>query len=318
MKRNWLQTATLILCAVLLAVTLWQGQKISELQTQAVSLDRRVIETAQNTRMAIQDLSSQMAEGEKQVQDWELAPTGMDKGTNSLLTEFSLNLKEWRADTEVRLTARQGSDMNIVYLGSTGTGRFSGALPVSLAGESLSLEVRIDGGGTSRQEELGGWEDISMLLPLRIIGSGYGGPTYRNGVFSVDDYSVNLSGPDYTLATAKEPAFFLQCNGETVWEGAGVPRMDAWAASGLSVEEAREAGLAVEGSYSTGGTVEAECQSGDTVALFFTCRDEYGLKYTFPLESWKIDPSWMTPSHSGTASGGGSNGPAANPVLSWD
>ena len=318
MKRNWLQIATFLLCAVLLGLNLWQSWKIEALRQEVWSAQWGVLNDFNSMKQQVTGLSSRIAEGEKLVQDWELAPTGMDKGTNSLLTEFSLNLKEWRADTEVRLTARQGSDMNIVYLGSTGTGRFSGALPVSLAGESLSLEVRVDGGGISRQEELGGWEDISMLLPLRIVGSGYGGPTYRNGVFSVDDYSVNLSGPDYTLATAKEPAFFLQRNGETVWEGAGVPRMDAWAASGLSVEEAREAGLAVEGSYSTGGTVEVECQSGDTVSLFFTCRDEYGLKYTFPLESWEIDPSWMTPSHSGTASGGGSNGPAANPVLSWD
>lgn len=296
MKRNWLQVATLILCAALLAVTLWQGEKISELQAQAAALDRRVIETAQNTRMAIGDLSSRITEGEKLVRDWELAPTGMDKETNSLLTEFSLNLKEWRADTEVRLTARQGSNTNIVYLGSNGTGQFSGSLPVSLAGETLSLEARVDGGGTSRQEELGGWDDVSMLLPLRITGSGYGGPTYRNGVFSVDDYSVNLSGPDYTLATAKEPAFFLQCNGETVWEGAGVPPLDDQ--------------VLREGAYTPGKALEVECQPGDTVALFFTCRDEYGLKYTFPLESWEITGD-RRDSVTDTA-------PAASPILSWD
>lgn len=308
MKRNWLQTATLILCAALLAVTLWQGEKISELQAQAAALDRRVIETAQNTRMAIGDLSSRIAEGEKLVRDWELAPTGMDKETNSLLTEVSLNLKEWRADTEVRLTARQGSNTNIVYLGSNGTGRFSGSLPVSLAGEALSLEVRVDGGGTSRQEELGGWDDVSMLLPVQISGSGYGEPTYRNGVFSVDDYSVNLTDRNYEPAAVKEPAFYLQRNGETVWEAEGVPRMDAWAASGLSMEEAREAGLAVEGSYSVDGPAEAECQPGDAMALFFTCRDEYGLKYTFPLESWQVDGDGRMPV----------TAPRSSPALSWD
>lgn len=312
MKRNWLQVATLILCAALLAVTLWQGEKISELQAQAAALDRRVIETAQNTRMAIGDLSSRIAEGEKLVRDWELAPTGMDKETNSLLTEVSLNLKEWRADTEVRLTARQGSNTNIVYLGSNGTGQFSGSLPVSLpvslAGEALSLEVRVDGGGTSRQEELGGWDDVSMLLPVQISGSGYGEPTYRNGVFSVDDYSVNLTDRNYEPAAVKEPAFYLQRNGETVWEAEGVPRMDAWAASGLSMEEAREAGLAVEGSYSVDGPAEAECQPGDAMALFFTCRDEYGLKYTFPLESWQVDGDGRMPV----------TAPGSSPALSWD
>lgn len=299
MKRNWLQTATLALCAVLLAVTLWQGQKISELRAQAASLDRRVIETAQNTRMAINDLSSQIAEGEKLVRDWELSPTGMDKTANSLLTEFSLNLKEWREDTEVYLTARQGSGVNIVYLGNAGTGRFSGSLPVSLAGEALSLEVRVDGGGTSRQEELGGWDDISMLLPLRITGSGYGGPTYRNGVFSVEGYTVDLSGRDSAPAEAEEPSFYLQRDGETVWEAEGVPPVDDQ--------------VLREGAYTPGKALEVECQPGDTVALFFTCRDAYGLKYIFPLESWEItgDSGGRDLRHTVAA-------PAVSPILSWD
>lgn len=308
MKRNWLQTATLLLCAVLLGLNLWQGRQIEELRQEMWNAQSSVLNDVGFVKQQVAALSSQIAEREKLVRDWELAPTGMDKGTNSLLTEFSLNLKEWRADTEIRLTARQGSGTKSVPLEGDGTGRFSGALPVSLAGEALSLEIRVDGSGTSRQEDLGGWDDVSMLLPLRITGSGYGGPSYRNGVFSVDGYTVDLSGPDSAPAAAKESAFYLQRNGETVWEAEGVPPEDDWAASGLSMEEAREAGLLRKGSYSIGGTVEVECQSGDTVALFFTCRDEYGLKYTFPLESWQVDGDGRMPV----------TAPWSSPALSWD
>lgn len=308
MKRNWLQVATLILCAALLGLNLWQGRQIEALRQEMWNAQKGILNDFNSMRQQVTGLSARIAEGEKLVRDWELAPTGMDKETNSLLTEVSLNLKEWRADTEVWLTARQGSNTNIVYLKDTGTGRFSGSLPVSLAGETLSLEVRVDGGGTSRQEELGGWDDVSMLLPVQISGSGYGEPTYRNGVFSVDDYSVNLTDRNYEPAAVKEPAFYLQRNGETVWEAEGVPRMDAWAASGLSMEEAREAGLAVEGSYSIDGPAEAECQPGDAMALFFTCRDEYGLKYTFPLESWQVDGDGRMPV----------TAPGSSPALSWD
>lgn len=309
-KKPWLQIVTLVLCAALLAVTLWQGEKISELQAQTVSLDRRVVETAQNTRMAIQDLSSQMAEGEKLVRDWELAPAGMDQKTNSLLTEFSLNLKEWRADTEVCLTAHQGSGTKIVSLGGNGTGRFSGALPVSLEGKPLSLEVRVDSGGTCRQEELGGWDDVSMLLPVRLTGSGYGGPNYRSGVFSVDGYTVNLTDRDDTPAAVEEPAFYLRRNGETVWEAEGVPPEDDRAASGLSAR------VLQSGAYTPDRALEVECQPGDTAALFFTCRDEYGLKYTFSLESWEVSDA-LTHGYN-FSSGGGSSGPMGEVRLSWD
>lgn len=312
-KRSWVQIVTLILCAVLLAVTLRQGEKISELQVQVVTLDRRVVETDQNTRVAIQDLSLQMAEGEKLVRGWELTPADMDRETSSLRIEFSLSLKEWRADTEVWLIACQGSETRNVSLENNGDGRFSGALPISPEGEALCLEVRIDSGGTSRREELGGWDDVAMLLPVRMSGSGYSGPTYQNDVFSLGEYFVNLTDQNDQPAAVEEPAFFLKRNGETVWEGPGVPQAEAWAASGISEEEIREMGPP-DGGYSTSGPVEIACRPGDTAAMFFTCRDEYGLRYTFPMESWKIDPDKMGDPHDGMAV----TAPGFRPALSWD
>ncbi len=303
-KRDWGQMAALALCAALLGLNLWQGRRIDALEAQGAALDRRVIETAQNTRMAIQDLSSRMAEGEKLVRDWELSPTGMDR-KSGLMTEVSLTLKEWRADTEVWLTAHQGSGTKIVALESDGAGRFSGPLPVSLEGE-LSLEVLVESDETSRREDLEGWTDMSMLLPVRVNGSGYGGPDWKSGVFSLGEYILNLSGPDYAPVSVTEPEFSLRCNGVTVWEGPGLSPEDAMAAG---VPAADILAMAPQqGAYSTGGPVEIPCQEGDAVALFFACRDEYGLRYTFPLERWQVESGGRMPV----------TAPGARPVLSWD
>lgn len=313
-KRTWLQIVTLVLCAALLVLGLWQNRRITELQNQLSNAQYSILDDVDALHGRMTALESQAEEGEKLVRDWELTPAGMDRKTHSLLTEVFLDLKEWRSDTEVRLTLRQGSDGNTVSLEGDGTGRFSGALPIFLEGEALFLEVRIDSGGASRREELGGWDDVAMLLPVRMSGSGYGGPAYRYGVFSVDGYTVDLTDQSGQPAAVTEPSFCLQRNGETVWEAEGVPPEDGWAASGLSQEEAREAGLLRDGAYSVGGTVEVECQPGDTLELFFTCRDAYGLRYTFPMESWKIDPDKAGDPHDGMAV----TAPGFRPALSWD
>lgn len=311
MSGKRIQILTLVLCAALLGLNLWQGRRIGELEQQIRSDQSSASWDIRSLQQQISALSSQIAEGEKKIQDWDLAPAGMDRTSNSLLTEVSLTLKEWRADTEVRLTARQGSNTHIVALESGGTGRFSGALPVSLDGEGVSLEVRIESDGTSRQEELGGWTDITMLLPVQVSSSGYGGPTYQNGVFSVSDYTVDLSDRNYEPVAVEEPVFFLQRSGETVWERAGVLPRDSWEAMGFSEEEALAEGLTDRtGVYSTDGTVEADCERGDTLTLFFSCRDKYGLKYTFQLQSWEINPD----RHGSLPT----DARWSSPVLSWE
>ena len=126
-----------------------------------------------------------------------------------------------------------------------------------------------------------------MLLPLQISSSGYGGPEYQNGIFSVDNYCLYLINRVGEFAAAEEPVFFLQRNGVTVWEA--------------------EAAALEEGGYFTDGTAEAEGQAGDTMAMFFTCRDASGLRYTFPLESWEIAKDIIR-----------NTAPAASPILSWD
>lgn len=303
-KRNRIPGLTLAICLVLLGLNLWQNARITELQDQLSSAQNRIMDRVDALHGRMTALETQAAEGEKLVRDWELAPAGMDRKTHSLLTEVSLDLKEWRADTEVWLTAHQGSGTRIVTLESTGTGKFSGPLPVSLEGEAISLEVLVESDGTSRREELGGWGDAAMLLPVQMSGSGYSGPEWKSGVFSLGEYVLNLSGPDYAPVSVTEPVFSLRCNGETVWEGPGVSPEEA---AGVPAEEIAQM-VPQEGAWSTGGPVEIQCQPGDSVAMFFTCRDEYGLKYTFPLERWQVESGGRMPV----------TAPGSTPDLSWD
>lgn len=286
-KRNGMQTLTLALCVLLLGLNFWQSGQIADLRDRLDNAQNLMMDGMDHLQSRVASLEARIEEGEKLVREWELTPAGLDQASGSLLTEVSLTLKEWRADTEVWLTAHQGSGTQIVTLENAGTGNFSGPLPVSLAGEALRLEVRVSNDGTSRQEELGGWEDIAMLLPLRISSSGYSGPEYQNGIFFLDDYVLYLVGRGGEPAAAEEPVFFLQRNGVTVWEA--------------------EAAAPEENGYSTGGTAEAEGQAGDTMAMFFTCRDASGLRYTFPLESWEIAKDIIR-----------NTAPAASPILSWD
>lgn len=290
-KRNGMQTLTLALCVLLLGLNFWQSGQIADLRDRLDNAQNLMMDGMDHLQSRVASLEARIEEGEKLVREWELTPAGLDQASGSLLTEVSLTLKEWRADTEVWLTAHQGSGTQIVTLENAGTGNFSGPLPVSLAGEALRLEVRVSNDGTSRQEELGGWMDLAMLLPLRISSSGYSGPEYQNGIFFLDDYVLYLVGRGGEPAAAEEPVFFLQRNGVTVWEA--------------------EAAAPEENGYSTGGTAEAECQTGDTMALFFACRDAEGLRYTFPLESWEIIEG-------GEDSDIRHMAPAVSPILSWD
>lgn len=289
-KRNGLLAGLLIFCVLSVSLHLWQLRRISTLEERLSNAQNAVMNNVSALSRQVYALSSQLEERERLALDWGLEPSGIDRASGSLLMEVFLTLKEWQADTEVWLIARQGSHTNTVYLENTGTGRFSGELPVALTavGETFQLEARIGSGGVNRQEELGAWDDTSQLLPLQNSGDRYGGPGYQNGVFTLDDYTVFLSDQDGDPARAEEPVFSLERGGKTLWQGRGTVTEDQ--------------------GYSAGGTVEVPCEAGGRVELCFTCRDEYGLKYRFSLESWEIgQDGWIS-----------STAPGASPVLSWE
>ena len=289
--RDWIKLLTLTLCAVLLFVNFQQGRRLEELERQVSDAQIAIMDDIRNMESSVY---RQMEEANTLVRDWEYS-TSVNEN-RWLLVDLSVTLKEWQADTVAELLWSSGNaSMREGYVPLLGdaAGRFRGTLelPLSEFSGDLQFDVKIVNGEVQRRERLGGWQDVAMLLPLQISSSGYGGPEYQNGIFSVDNYCLYLINRVGEPAAAEEPVYFLQRNGVTVWEA--------------------EAAALEEGGYFTDGTAEAEGQAGDTMALFFTCRDAEGLRYTFPLESWEIIEGGEDRDIRHTA-------PAASPMLSWD
>lgn len=57
----------------------------------------------------------------------------------------------------------------------------------------IFLSTQITGGGITQKEDIGGWGNLSMLLPLQNYGDGWSGPKYRDGVMG-SQFSISIRG----------------------------------------------------------------------------------------------------------------------------
>ena len=132
--------------------------------------------------------------------------------------------------------------------------------------------VTVTTGGISSREEIGGWEDISMLLPVQYSGGGAGySAELQNGNVEIDRREVSLRNWNREAASVHDPVFRMLCNGTVVQERPGVRAYDE--------EDAV--------TYSTSWKPQP-CKAGDELAETFTCTDDYGLTYTFVLARYRI------------------------------
>ncbi len=281
-KRDWMKTATLVLCAVLLGVNLWQGKRLSELE--------RDVRNAQNSikddvRELHSGLSSQLERADRLIQDWDYT-TAVDMEKRCLQVDISVTLKKWREDTvvEVVRTSIDGSGgEDSVTLFNGGKGTFTGVLelPLTTGAAEIILEANIQNGDANRRERLGGLGNAAGLLPVQCTGWGSSGPVYEKdtdqmGRVILPDCEANLYSRYQEVPATTENAFRLARNGETV------------------AEQAAE--LDGGGSWATYicGELSAECQTGDALTLTFLCRDGDGLGYEFFLDSWTVDEGGLT------------------------
>lgn len=284
-KRNGSQPLTLVLCAVLIGMVWKQGEQVRQLEEQLDGISWRVDDLQER---AI-SLSRKVAESEKQISDHTLTPTGLDAGTRSLLAEASVTLKEWRADTQVTLVVTAGAETREFPMTQRSDGGFiaSVAIPVEEREELQALSLVINNDGTIRREELGGWNDLTTLLPVQLVGYGGSKPVYRNGTLSQSSFSVDVND----IGQVGMPVFRLYRNDELVWE-----------------ERAKKADDQLE---CPAWSIPYETR--DKVEFTFACRDPYGLGYEFPLEFWSFDGE--TPlSQGGMFSSGGT----FIPRLTWE
>ena len=300
MKNNWIQYLSLVLCAIMLIIIIAQGKKLDEYQShvnnQIETIRRSVNDDMQSIRYYI---DNQLENVDKLVSSYEFKPSGIDKDNHCLKAKVSVSLKEWYEDTEVELIATVSQQNVNVDMNGDGTGSFSGQISFPVEGNNeIFLCAQISDGGLTKKEELGGWGDLSMLLPLQNSGGGWSGPEYRDGVMS-SQFSISIRGFANGMlkvyedqdgpASVQNPEFHIYKNGEleqTLQAIAGFPEDNIRIAAGLEPQVHAESN---EITYSVGDKWSIECETGDVIDIHFICYDEYGLGYDFFLQSWKAE-----------------------------
>ena len=327
MKNNWMQYLSIILCAVMVVIIVVQGRKLDayqmQLNNQMESLKRSVDDDIQSLRYYI---DSQLENADKTIASYELTPSGIDKNNHCLKVKVSLSLKEWYEDSKVELIATLNQQEIRVDMNGDGAGKFIGEISLPVEGDlSIYLSTLITGGGTTKREDIGGWGNISMLLPLQNSGGGWSGPEYRNGVMS-SQFSVSISGFNGEMlrvyeeqgvpASVQNPEFHVYKNGELAQQ---IPAIVSSPEDQIRIAAGLEPELHVEISeitYSVEPDWNIECEIGDVIDIHFICRDNYGLGYDFFVQSWKIESE----TDDNFGAGGFSSGYDGSEILSlfWE
>lgn len=294
-KRDWTQTAALVLCTVLLVLSFGQRRRFSDLEQDVWNAQNSIMDEVSRLEGQMASLRSDLKSADDLVRDWSYTPV-VNQEKRGLDVDVTVKLKEWQKDTTLELlwtslgiTDSKGS-LPLVY---DGTGGFTGKLEIPLNSEII-LEAAIQNGDIRRQESLGSLGDTSVLLPVRCESSGMSGPEYQQnqdggGVFTISSFHVSLYSDQRKVVKTTGNAFRLRCNGKLLAEQAAKP------------EEA-------ENYYAAEGEFSAECQTGDVLTWTFFCRDESGVGYEFFLREWSVKEDGLAQNAQGVEW----------PKLTWD
>ena len=276
MKKNWMQIVTLCLCGVLLVVTIAQGKQLSEFQRKMENqMDHLRSDVEHEIQYISNDIERELEEANRVVAEYALEPKGIDKETRSLQAEASVTLKEWYEDTQIVLLTRVGDEELSLPTTADGNGTFSSQLSLPLEGNhEVFLDALVTGGGLTKKESLGGWGEISMMLPLRNSGGGWSGPEYREGVMS-SNFDITLEGQNGAPSPVRSPQFLTYKNGELVQTQNAIEDPYSSASNGRCYTVDTE-----DGRWSVA------CDVGDVIEIRFRCEDEFGLGYDFLFQTW--------------------------------
>lgn len=301
--KHWMQILTLGVCLLLLVTVIAQGKQLDayekSFEERIDALQYRMFEEIAKVSNHV---DAALEEQNRLVRDFSLEPAGVDGEKKALVVRVSVSLKEWTGDTAVTLAADIGGESLSVPLESDGQGNFAAQLPLPLEGDrELSLRAQILSEGRTRQEELGAWGDIAMLLPIQNSGSGWSGPEFRDGVMS-SNFTVYIEGRDGKMVTVRDPQFLIYQNGELVQTLDAVidPLSDSPQGHAFTVD-------------TQGNLWQLECEQGDIIDIRFRCRDEFGLGYDFLFMTWATDQDDMYPED-----GAGFQSGSSELELFWD
>ena len=284
MKKNWLQAVSLVLNLVLLAGLFWVGSEVKELRREAWDQHRNIYNEIDATREQVHNIRMAQREQMELVENFHFEPTGLNGETRLLEGTMTLSLRRWAADTAVTLLVElNGETWELPMTGESGKFETAVGLPVTEHGELIFTALITSQGETSR-EQMMGYGDFSMLLPLQSDGGGWDGPEYRDGVLS-SHFNVAVTGRDYQQpGEIRDPKFQVYRNGEPVQTIAAVIDPYSGSSNGVNYTVDTE-------DYRW----SLECDDGDTIEIRFLCRDEYGLGYDFLFGNWTVEgenPEW--------------------------
>ena len=273
MKKNWVALVSVALNLVLIVMVLGmqsslEGQ-IRRLSSDVESIEHNVDATLGNVTNRVQRA---VEEATKQVKDYELLPTGIDKETQELQAILQVDLSQWQEDTMVMLEAAMGSNKHMMSL-PVENGTCAGPISIPLNQSSeLEMEVVVTSGGVSKREHLGSWADVSMLLPIQRNSWGGSMPDYIDGQVIMNHFDTSVCDQRYAERAVEAPGFRVYLNDQLVLSPAAtVTKHDRHDSIMYECEP---------------WTLDAEIE--DKVKLTFLCEDEYGLGYEFVMQTWIV------------------------------
>ena len=279
MKGKWFQIVSLALNAVLLIALLMTRAELVDTQTILKSQLDGIAWRLSDMDNQITDLSAKQREQTENLADFSLEPTGLDSENHTLQADMKITLRRWTADTEVTLLVTQsGQTTEQPMTGADGVFTAPVSLPVEQTG-GVTFAVRITTGGQTSREEVTGYSDIAMLLPLVSLGNGsVAGPSYRKESACME-IGLDVELEKQYGAKVIEPVFQVRKNGDVVQEIPAKLLEESIAYSDPDKEY--YAPDAVD------EKLEIPCQS-DTIEIHLLCQDSFGLSYDFTVRTYEI------------------------------
>ncbi len=280
MKEKRFQILSLVLNVVLLITLLVTRGELMDTRTILKSKLDDISYRLSNMDDRITNLSAKQREQTEDLSDFSFEPTGLDPESHMLQANMNITLRRWAEDTAVTLLITQnGQTEELPMTGTDGVFATPVGLPVEQTGE-VSFAANITAGGQTSREEVTGYSDLAVLLPLQYTGGGYGGPEYRGGTLEFYSYDVSLVR-EYG-AEIIDPVFQILKN------GTAVQRLTPELAE-LTEDDTRDV---VD--YILKDRLRVECAKGDTVEFHLLCRDSFGLSYDFTVYTCEITRNGVT------------------------
>ena len=279
MKKNWFQILSLALNVALLIALLVTRGELMNTQTILKSQLDGIAWRLSDMDNQITDLSAKQREQTENLADFSLEPTGLDSENHTLQADMKITLRRWTADTAVTLLATQnGRTAEQPMTGADGVFTAPVSLPVEQTG-GVTFAVRITTGGQTSREEVTGYSDIAMLLPLVSLGNGsVAGPSYRKESACME-IGLDVELEKQYGAKVIDPVFQVLKNGDVVQEIPAKLLEESIAYSDPDKEY--YAPDAAE------NKLEIPCQS-DTIEIHLLCQDSFGLSYDFTVRTYEI------------------------------